>query len=216
MSWEPKAYILRCINKLYRKDPWLNNIYDAFGSLCSEADNKIDEVYGNNFFDTATEAGLQAFEAEAAIPTDTEAEREDREAYLRAKWLGVGKVGVELLQQVADEWRLGTTKISFTHGRWKTYTANTWAEVKEDPEEGTRFTWDVRGRLAYIHVSFIDPIGIPRDLANLQAALETYKPAHLPIYYTFLYQYWYQAHAKYTTWQATYDAGIWDKLREVE
>lgn len=208
-----KTYMILTLHKLYRNDKWINELFNSAGLELDKNSDYLDEVYGNNFFDTATESGLQAFETEAGIKTDTTIERLDREAFLTAKWIGIDKVGVELLQKLANEWRLGATRIEFNNGRWFTYAERTWGETKQ--KNTVYYTWkDVRN-IAYIHVIFISPIGIPKDLKNLQAVLETYKPAHLPIYYTFLYQYWYQAQEKYPLWQDAYNAGEWDTLREV-
>lgn len=63
-----------------------------------------------------------------------------------------------------------------------------------------------------IHVTFISPIGVPRGLAELQAALGNIKPAHLAMYYTFLYLTW--GETKIRTWNDL-KTGTWMDVKRL-
>ena len=64
-----------------------------------------------------------------------------------------------------------------------------------------------------IEVKFISIYGIPSDLAGLKNSLETAKPAHLAITYTFKYRTWGELKTK--TW-ANLKTKTWKDLREGE
>lgn len=60
-------------------------------------------------------------------------------------------------------------------------------EVANSWKNGTIQLEFIGGR---IHVKFISPIGVPTALDSLKEALERVKPAHLAMYYTFMYLSW--------------------------
>lgn len=53
---EIKEYALKTINKLYRKDPWVRQLYDSAGITMEDVDNRLDELLDNVFFNTASES----------------------------------------------------------------------------------------------------------------------------------------------------------------
>lgn len=66
-----------------------------------------------------------------------------------------------------------------------------------------------------IHVKFISPIGAPNDLDALKAVFENTKPAHLAIYYTFMWLNWGQA-KQVGTWRQHKTNGTWLKLKQLD
>ena len=176
MSIANKAYILSTINRLYREDPWVNQLYNAAGIELDKLEAFLDEIFGNNFFDTATEKAVEYFEYElneTPLSTDT---LQERKQVIRADWVGSGKATLQMLQAVADSWENGLVTLTFESGK--------------------------------IKVTFNSPVGIPENLDALKEAFETVKPAHLAIYYVFLYLYW-QDCLDAGTWQTHYDNGDW-------
>jgi len=70
-------------------------------------------------------------------------------------------------------------------------------------------TIDVSFEDSTITITFIDVIGIPENVGDVQFAIEEIKPAHLAVLYVFLYNTWQQAASK--TWGelASY---TWDQV----
>ncbi len=65
----------------------------------------------------------------------------------------------------------------------------------------------------FIVVEFVDETGIPANLAAVREALETAKPAHLPIEYIFKYTIWLTVKQTYT-WQQIINLALrWIDLR---
>lgn len=101
--------------------------------------------------------GLARHERILGLPTNSEALLVDRRSRIVAKLLGQGTVTPELLRHVAA---------SFSNGE---------VEIVEHPE-AYRF-----------NVKFVGTLGTPPNMADLSAALEEIKPAHLA--YRYLYRY---------------------------
>lgn len=66
-----------------------------------------------------------------------------------------------------------------------------------------------------IHVKFISPIGVPDDIQALKDVLEDTKPAHLAIFYTFLWLTWGQA-KDYGSWRQHKDNGSWLDVKRLK
>jgi hypothetical protein len=70
---------------------------------------------------------------------------------------------------------------------------------------------------AKIEIVFISLIGIPYDIVNLKYAIETAKPAHIPISYTFRYRTWGMAKSFGNTWGYYKSKSYtWKEMREME
>jgi hypothetical protein len=70
---------------------------------------------------------------------------------------------------------------------------------------------------AKIEIVFISLIGIPYDIENLKYAIETAKPAHIPISYTFRYRTWGMVNSLGNTWGYYNTQGYtWEEMREKE
>lgn len=112
-----KEYLLSLINKLYRTDPWLNNLFDAAGMALSEVGAYVDIVWNDYFFDTCSETRLRDYEKEAAIVLPGGQTLDERRSQLQAKWQGASKCTLEAMQAVCNAWRDATIKLEFINGR---------------------------------------------------------------------------------------------------
>lgn len=112
-----KEYLISLINKLYRLDPWLNNLFDSAGMALSEVSGYLDIVWNNYFFDTCSETQLRDYEKEAAIVLPGGQTLDQRRSQLEAKWQGAGKCTLETMQAVCNSWRDATIKLEFVGGK---------------------------------------------------------------------------------------------------
>ena len=102
-----------------------------------------------------------------------------RRTVIKSKLRGQGTVTVNMIENIAS---------SFSNGQ---------VTVLEHP-------------LIYsFEVQFTGTIGVPPNLLDLQSAINTIKPAHLAVTYTYLYTQW--GKVKTTTW-ATVETGAWGEL----
>ena len=62
-----KDYMITTLHKLYRKDEWLQELFRVAGLKLDEVEATVDEIHGNNFFDTATEKAILQYENELNI-----------------------------------------------------------------------------------------------------------------------------------------------------
>lgn len=178
-----KEYIISTLHKLYRSDKWVNELFNSVGLTLDNISSKVDEIYNNNYIDTASEEAVKRYEYELGITPRTDQSLDDRRVVVRARWINTGKVDINLLQEVANSWKYGTTALEFIGGR--------------------------------IHVKFISPIGVPADLQALKEVLEDTKPAHLAIYYTFLWLTWGQAKS-FGTWGEHKANGNWIDVKRLK
>ncbi len=178
-----KDYIIKTLHKLYRSDKWINELFNSVGLTLDNISSTVDEIYNNNYFDTASEEAVKYYEYELGITPRADQSLDDRRVVIRARWINNGKVDINLLQEVANSWKNGTTALEFIGGK--------------------------------IHVKFISPIGIPADLEALKEVLEDTKPAHLAIYYTFLWLTWGQAKS-FGTWGDHKANGTWMDVKRLK
>ena len=112
-----KGYLLSLINRLYRTDPWLNNLFAAAGMALSEVGAYVDIVWNNYFFDSCDESQLRKYEKEAKIILPGGQTLDMRRSQLQAKWQGAPKCTLETMQAVCNSWRDATIKLEFINGR---------------------------------------------------------------------------------------------------
>lgn len=123
--------------------------------------------------------GLSNWESFLGIVTDQSKDINYRRTVIKSKLRGQGTVTVNMIQNVAN---------SFNNGQ---------VTVLEHPS-------------AYsFEIQFTETIGVPPNLSDLQNAINTIKPAHLEVTYTYLYTQW--SKVKTTTW-ATVKTGAWGGL----
>lgn len=101
--------------------------------------------------------GLEWWERELGLNVDTAKPVEQRRSVILSKLRGIGSVTAELLQSMAEAYDGGMVEVAAEPGQY-------------------RFT-----------VKFVDTLGVPPNLADLQAVIEEIKPAHLAVDYEFTY-----------------------------
>ena len=110
-----KEDILNMLPRLYRKDKWLNDLFNAVGlsvdRLEQDTENALNELFG----DTATYA-LPMYERELLLNGEGKT-LEDRRAAVIAGWQRGGKVDIYQIQAAANAWRNGETVVDFKNGK---------------------------------------------------------------------------------------------------
>ncbi len=112
----------------------------------------------NELFAATAEKWLPLWEAAFGIPTEPDKSLSDRRSRLMSKLRGAGTTTPEQIRQVVASF------------------ANSDCEIIEDPANYS-FT-----------VKFVGTVGIPPNIADVKAAIEEIKPAHLA--YTLLYLFY--------------------------
>lgn len=111
-----KELLLKCIHKLYRKDPWLNSVFDAIGIVADGFTEELKSFVDNLFIDSATETGIEFYEKMLAISPLANRTLPDRRSVVIAKLRSDGNVTLKMLQSVADSWKNGETELMFENG----------------------------------------------------------------------------------------------------
>ena len=111
-----KEKLLNAIHRLYRKDKWLNDLFNAAGIEMDRLEEYIDDLEAQYFIDTATWS-LDTRERDTGLTANHGKSHEDRRAALIAKERASGKVDILLLQAVADAWRNGSIDVGFVDGK---------------------------------------------------------------------------------------------------
>ncbi|MGB9903034.1 MAG: putative phage tail protein [Desulfotomaculales bacterium] len=122
------------------------------------------------YVETATDWGLDLWEQMLGLASYAGKPDDQRRSRIISKIRGMGTVTVALIKNVAESYVYGTV------------------EVTEQPAAYS-FT-----------IKFVDPRGVPPNLADLQAAIEEIKPAHLAVQYQYTYTVW----GELTTWGKTW------------
>lgn len=105
------------INKLNAADSLTQAILNAAGREMDIADQEIEQLGKDQFFDTCSIDRLLAYEKEAGItPLETQSEAGRRSA-VEAKWKSSGKVDVAMLQAVANSWKNGKVDVDFVDNK---------------------------------------------------------------------------------------------------
>lgn len=145
---------------------YLPAYYETSRVMRSDMDTKgheMDDFYQaleetfQQFFVRTATWGLVRWETELAIETDLNKPLEQRRAVVESKLRGGGKFSGKLVKNVAAAYERGAVNISFEPAQWA-------------------FT-----------ITFVDTIGVPPNLSDLQNMIEQIKPAHLVARYVFRY-----------------------------
>ncbi|SFA70011.1 putative phage tail protein [Clostridium frigidicarnis] len=113
-----KEQLLNNLHKLYRKDPWLNELFKSTGLTLDEAEKEIDRLYKQYWFDTVDEDFLPLYEKLLGIKSNHKNDIEDRRALVEAKWKSSGgKCDLDLIQAVANSWKNGSVNVEFIEGK---------------------------------------------------------------------------------------------------
>ena len=110
-----KEFILEQLHRLYREDPWVNELLRAGTVTMEQLAEKILEIYNSNWFDTMSESYVDLYEKKLGITKNPSKSLADRRGAIEAKWKSSGKITVDMLQALMDTMGPGCT-VSFDEG----------------------------------------------------------------------------------------------------
>lgn len=104
-----KDYILEQLHRLYRSDPWLNELLRAGTITMDQLAEKILIVYNSNWFDTMSEEYVDRYEKKLGITKNPSKTLTERRGIIEAKWKSSSKITLEMLQALMDSMGPGCT-----------------------------------------------------------------------------------------------------------
>lgn len=112
-----KEYALKAINKMYRNDPWVRELYQAAGLQLQDIDGLLDELLDNGFFDTVSERGLRVYEKDLGIVAKGSIEQ--RRNIVQMLWNNSGKCTLEKIKAIIKTFVLDDVDVKFEDGLLK-------------------------------------------------------------------------------------------------
>ena len=112
-----KEYALKAINKMYRNDPWVRELYQAAGLQLQDVDGLLDELLDNGFFDTVSECGLRVYEKDLGIVAKGSIEQ--RRNIVQMLWNNSGKCTLEKIKAIIKTFVLDDVDVKFEDGLLK-------------------------------------------------------------------------------------------------
>jgi hypothetical protein len=176
-----KADVIKTyIPEFLRNSQVLLSILNADGADFDQLITSLNNILLQFYVETAVETGLTLWEQFLGLSSYAGKPLDQRRSRIISKLRGMGTVTIALIKNVAE---------SYIYGH---------VTVTEHPETYS-FT-----------IKFIDPLGIPANLADVQAAIADIKPAHLGVIYEFTYTTWGEIAT--ITW-ADVATGTWGELK---
>ena len=112
-----KEYALKAINKMYRNDPWVRELYQSAGVQLQDIDVLLDELLDNGFFDTVSERGLRVYEKDLGIVAKGSIEQ--RRNIVQMLWNNSGKCTLEKIKAIIKTFVLDDVDVKFEGGLLK-------------------------------------------------------------------------------------------------
>lgn len=112
-----KEYALKAINKMYRNDPWVRELYQSAGLQLQDIDVLLDELLDNGFFDTVSERGLRLYEKDLGIVAKGSIEQ--RRNIVQILWNNSGKCTLEKIKAIIKTFVLDDVDVKFEDGLLK-------------------------------------------------------------------------------------------------
>lgn len=112
-----KEYALKAINKIYRNDPWVRELYQSAGVQLQDIDVLLDELLDNGFFDTVSERGLRVYEKDLGIVAKGLIEQ--RRNIVQMLWNNSGKCKLEKIKAIIKTFVLDDVDVKFEDGLLK-------------------------------------------------------------------------------------------------
>ena len=112
-----KEYALKAINKMYRNDSWVRELYQAAGLQLQDIDGLLDELLDNGFFDTVSERGLRVYEKDLGIVAKGSIEQ--RRNIVQMLWNNSGKCTLEKIKAIIKTFVLDDVDVKFEDGLLK-------------------------------------------------------------------------------------------------
>lgn len=109
-----KEFALNAINKMYRNDPWVRELYQAAGIQLQDIDELLDVLLDNGFFDAVGDRGLRVYEKDLGIKGDGTVEQ--RRAIVQMLWNNNGKCTLEKIKAIVKTFVLDDVDVKFEEG----------------------------------------------------------------------------------------------------
>jgi hypothetical protein len=109
-----KEYALKAINKMYRNDPWVRELYQTAGIQLQDIDELLDVLLDNGFFDAVGDRGLRVYEKDLGIKGDGTVEQ--RRAIVQLLWNNNGKCTLEKIKAIVKTFVLDDVEVKFEDG----------------------------------------------------------------------------------------------------
>lgn len=109
-----KEYALKAINKIYRNDPWVRELYQAAGLQLQDIDELLDVLLDNGFFDAVGDRGLRVYEKDLGITGDGTVEQ--RRAIVQMLWNNNGKCILDKIKAIVKTFVLDDVDVKFEEG----------------------------------------------------------------------------------------------------
>lgn len=109
-----KEYALKAINKMYRNDPWVRELYQTAGIQLQDIDELLDVLLDNGFFDAVGDRGLKVYEKDLGIKGDGTVEQ--RRAIVQMLWNNNGKCTLEKIKAIVKTFVLDDVEVKFEDG----------------------------------------------------------------------------------------------------
>lgn len=109
-----KEYALKAINKIYRNDPWVRELYQAAGLQLQDIDELLDVLLDNGFFDEVGDRGLRVYEKDLGITGDGTVEQ--RRAIVQMLWNNNGKCTLDKIKAIVKTFVLDDVDVKFEEG----------------------------------------------------------------------------------------------------
>lgn len=114
---EFKEYALKAINKLYRNDPWVRELYQSAGLQLQDIDELLDVLLDNGFFDAVGDRGLRIYEKDLGI--SSKGTIEQRRAMVQMLWNNNGKCTLDKIKAIVKTFVLDEVDVKFEDGLLK-------------------------------------------------------------------------------------------------
>lgn len=109
-----KEFALKAINKMYRNDPWVRELYQTAGIQLQDIDELLDVLLDNGFFDAVGNRGLRVYEKDLGIKGDGTVEQ--RRAIVQMIWNNNGKCTLEKIKAIVKTFVLDDVDVKFEEG----------------------------------------------------------------------------------------------------
>lgn len=109
-----KEFALKAINKMYRNDPWVRELYQAAGLQLQDIDELLNVLLDNGFFDAVGDRGLRVYEKDLGIKGDGTVEQ--RRAIVQMLWNNKGKCTLEKIKAIVKTFVLDDVDVKFEEG----------------------------------------------------------------------------------------------------
>lgn len=109
-----KEYALKAINKIYRNDPWVRELYQAAGLQLQDIDELLDVLLDNGFFDAVGDRGLRVYEKDLGITGNGTVEQ--RREIVQMLWNNNGKCTIDKIKAIVKTFVLDDVDVQFEEG----------------------------------------------------------------------------------------------------